>query len=100
MLITPVLATRPFEMESPWSSLQQPVHATSVAADYLRVLSALDDGWQVVEALRILASGKNDEGSSYLLSLMHPQRMQTRSLLVRASAQIKQLLEAERVPMA
>jgi hypothetical protein len=97
---TPVLSTLTYETESPWSGLQQPVHATRIPADTLRVLSALDEGWQIVEVAHLLASGKNNEGDSYLLALMHPKRMQIQKLRVRANAQIKQLLETERVPMA
>ena len=71
-----------------------------VPADTVRGLSALDEGWQVVEALRFLASGKNDEGDSYLLSLMHPHRLQVKQMRVRANAELTRLLETERVPMA
>ena len=83
-----------------WESLQQPVHGSAHAADYLRLLAALDEGWQIVEAAEMLAHGMNAEGRGYLLTLMHSRRLLTREWNVIRSPQVDLLLTHERVPMA
>jgi hypothetical protein len=83
-----------------WDTLQQPVHGSAHAADALRLLAALDEGWQIVEAADMLAHGKNAEGRGYLLTLMHPRRLLTREWSLMRSPQIDALLAREGVPMA
>ncbi len=83
-----------------WERIQQPVHGTAHAADYLRLLAALDEGWQIVEAADMLAHGANAEGRGYLLTLMHPRRLLTREWNVMRSPEIDLLLAHEHVPMA
>jgi hypothetical protein len=46
------------DLDIAWSSLQQPLHATTLPEDYLRLLAALDDGWQILEAARLSARGE------------------------------------------
>ena len=83
-----------------WDMIQQPVHGSSRAADHLRLLVALDEGWQIVEAADMLAHGANAEGRGYVLTLMHPRRMLTREWNVMRSPQVEALLAHEIVPMA
>lgn len=83
-----------------WEHLQQPVHGSAHSADYLRLLAALDDGWQILEAADLLAHGVNAEGRGYTLTLMHPQRHLTREWNTLRSPEIDALLAHERVPMA
>lgn len=83
-----------------WEFLQQPVHGSAHAADYLRILAALDEGWQIVEAADILAHGTNAEGRGYLLTLMHSRRLLTREWNVMRSSEVDMLLSHEHVPMA
>jgi len=83
-----------------WERIQQPVHGSAHTADYLRLLAALDEGWQIVEAADMLAHGANAEGRGYVLTLMHPRRMQTREWNITRSSEIDQLLAHEHVPMA
>jgi len=83
-----------------WEGLQQPVHGTGHAADYLRLLAALDEGWQIIEAANLLAHGTNAEGRGYLLTLMHPRRLLTREWSIIRSPEIDLLLAREHVPMA
>jgi hypothetical protein len=92
-MLNPINGTR-------WECLQQPVHGTPRAADYLRILAALDEGWQIVEAADMLAHGKNDEGRGYVLTLMHSRRMLTHEWNVMRSPEIDFLLSQEHVPMA
>ncbi len=83
-----------------WEFLQQPVHGSPHAADYLRILAALDEGWQIVEAADILAQGSNAEGRGYVLTLMHSRRLLTREWNVMRSPEVDMLLRHEHVPMA
>jgi hypothetical protein len=81
-----------------WESLQQPVHGSGHSSDYLRLLAALDEGWQVLEAAEFLAHGKNAEGCGYLLTLAHPQRRLRREWDVARSPEMDALLAFEGVP--
>ncbi len=81
-----------------WDRNQQPVHETGVTADSLRLLAALDDGWQIVQSTNYLAHGKNAEGRGYLLTLLHPHRLLTCEWNVARSPDIDALLAFEGVP--
>jgi len=81
-----------------WESLQQPVHGSGHSSDYLRLLAALDEGWQILEAADFLAHGKNAEGRGYLLTLTHPHRRLTREWDVARSPEMDALLAFESVP--
>ena len=80
-----------------WDHLQQPVHGAQHQADTLRLLAALDEGWQIQEAANYLAHGTNAEGLGYLLTLYHPKRGQTRECSVSQSADMDALLTFENV---
>jgi hypothetical protein len=88
------------ETENIWSRLQQPAHASQLPADYMRLLSALDEGWIIVEATQMLASGRNDEGRGYLLTLIHKGKLIVREITVARTLQIDALLAYEGVPSA
>lgn len=98
MLINTVRTTK--KPMTRWEGLQQPVHGSAHTADYLRLLAALDEGWQIAEAAELLAHGTNAEGRGYLLTLMHPRRRLTREWNVMRSPEIDRLLAYEAVPMA
>ena len=97
MLYTP---NYPLENGRRWESLQQPVHGSGHSSDYLRLLAALDEGWQIVEAADMLAHGSNAEGRGYVLTLMHSRRLLTREWNVTRSPELDALLAHELVPMA
>jgi hypothetical protein len=81
-----------------WELLQQPVHGTCQHADTLRLLAALDEGWQIQEAAIYLAHGSNAEGLGYLLTLYHPHLRLTREWNTVHSADLDALLAFEGVP--
>jgi hypothetical protein len=83
-----------------WEGIQQPIHGSAHAADYLRLLAALDEGWQIVEAADMLAHGINAEGRGYVLTLMHSRRLLTREWNVIRSPELDALLAHEVVPRA
>ena len=78
--------------------LQQPVHGSNQHADTLRLLAALDQGWQIQEAAIYLAHGSNTEGLGYLLTLYHPKLRLTREWNTMHSADLDALLAFEGVP--
>jgi hypothetical protein len=92
--------SKTLQLGSRWDAIQQPVHGTAHMADHLRLLAALDEGWQIVEAAEMLAHGVNAEGRGYVLTLMHPRRFLTREWNVMRSPQMDALLAHEAVPMA
>lgn len=81
-----------------WEQVQQPVHGANQQADTLRLLAALDEGWQIQEVANYLAHGTNAEGRGYLITLYHPQRRITREWSVLLSSSIDALLAFEGVP--
>ena len=81
-----------------WDRLQQPVHGASQQADTLRLLAALDEGWQIQEAAQYLAHGSNAEGSGYLLTLYNPKRRLTREWNAARSEDLDAILAFEGVP--
>ena len=81
-----------------WEHLQQPVHGNNQQADTLTLLAALDEGWQIQEAAKYLAHGKNAEGRGYLLTLYNPKRGQTHEWTVASSKDIDALLSFEGIP--
>jgi hypothetical protein len=87
------------DLDLAWSSLQQPLHATALPEDYLRLLAALDEGWQILEVARLSARRAQGLSEHYLLTLTHPARMLARQTTLRKNGQIDGLLEREHVPM-
>ncbi len=81
-----------------WEQLQQPVHGASQHADTLRLLAALDEGWQIQEVANYLAHGHNAEGRGYLITLYHSQRRLTREWNVALSSSMNALLAFEGIP--
>jgi len=66
-----------------WNSVQKPVYGGErLPADYLRLRSALDDGWMVTDVAEMIAHGRNDNGHSYLLTLAHMQKMLVKKMVV------------------
>ena len=80
-----------------WDHIQQPVHGVNQQADMLRLLAALDEGWQILEAANYLAHGTNAEDRGYLLTLFNPQRRLTRECNVKSSPSMDSLLHVQGV---
>lgn len=81
-----------------WEQLQQPVHGANQQPDTLRLLAALDEGWQIQEVANYLAHGLNAEGRGYLITLYHSQRRLTREWNVNLSPSMDALLAFEGIP--
>ena len=86
--------------ETTWAGILHPAHATDLPADYLRLLTALDEGWQIAEASHLLAHGRNNEGRAYQLTLIHQTKPIVRGMTVAQNLKVDALLEHEGVPAA
>ena len=82
-----------------WDRMQQPVHGGNQQADLLRLLAALDEGWQILEVANYLARGLNSEGKGYLLTLYHPARRLTREWNMAAASGIENILKFEGIQL-
>lgn len=60
----------------------------------------LGKGWIISEAAQMLAHGRNDENSGYILTLSDPTGHFMRETFVRRSADMDALLKQQLVPMA
>lgn len=60
----------------------------------------LSDGWFISEAATVLARGANDENGGYILTLADPSGRFVRETFVPRAADVDELLERQRVPMA
>ncbi len=82
--------------ESSWDILQQPAHAMSGAdARLLALLSALDQGWSVVEPIYLRPRWGEKGPWVYHLILEDSHHHQTRLLTVQAGVGIDSLVKVE-----
>lgn len=83
-----------------WNRLQEPARPSRHPGDYLLLLSALDDGWHILEARRVISWGRPGKEDFLVIKLMQPTHLQESELAVRNSPQIMAVLEAQQVPVA
>lgn len=82
------------DMEHVWNKLQEPARRGQKPADHLLLLSALDEGWKIVETVRFEPFTLTRVGA-YLLTLFHPQRLLSNQMIVGRSEEIDNLLQEE-----
>jgi hypothetical protein len=90
-----MLTTNHFNLHTRWEGLQQPVHGSARRADTLRLLAALDEGWQIRATAETRTHDRQDERHGYRLTLVHPRRAQTLELNLHASPEVQALLNHE-----
>ena len=81
----------PFDLR--WDKLQEPGRPARKPADYLLLLSALDEGWQIVETTRLLDPDR--QSGDYLLTLFHPTRLLLHQLTVSPIPEVEWMLKDE-----
>lgn len=83
-----------YEFDHIWNRLQEPARPTAKPADYLLLLSALDDGWKIVETAHYVPF--NDlRGGMYMLTLFHPTRLLTQQTLVARTREVDALINED-----
>ncbi|GAB4480421.1 MAG: hypothetical protein OHK0031_01560 [Anaerolineales bacterium] len=85
-------------LEPLWNRLQEPAHASANPADFLLLLSALDDGWQILEAAR-WTPGSAFASDLCLVTIFHPRALLTRTVSLRRSAEVDALLKNESITL-
>ena len=61
-----------FDTDHVWNKLQEPACPTGKPADHLLLLSALDEGWKILETARLVPFNDFLRGGSYMLTIFHP----------------------------
>lgn len=86
-----------FDTDHIWNKLQEPACPAGKPADYLLLLSALDEGWKILETARLVPFNDFLRGGSYMLTLFHPVRLVVRQIVVARSPEVDHLLKDEDV---
>jgi len=86
-----------FDSDHVWNKLQEPARPAGKPADYLLLLSALDEGWKILETARLVPFNDFLRGGSYMLTIFHPIRLVVRQIVVARSAEVDVLLKDEDV---
>jgi hypothetical protein len=86
-----------FDSDHVWNKLQEPARPAGKPADYLLLLSALDEGWKILETARLVPFNDFLRGGSYMLTIFHPIRLVVRQIVVARSAEVDALLKDEDV---
>lgn len=86
-----------FDSDHVWNKLQEPARPAGKPADYLLLLSALDEGWKILETARLVQFNDFLRGGSYMLTLFHPIRLVVRQIIVARTAELDILLKDEDV---
>lgn len=86
-----------FDTDHVWNKLQEPACPTGKPADHLLLLSALDEGWKILETARLVPFNDFLRGGSYMLTLFHPIRLLVRQIVVARTPELDSLLKDEAV---
>lgn len=92
------MLTQPtYDTDHVWNKLQEPARPAGRPADYLLLLSALDEGWKILETARMVPFNDFLRGGSYMLTLFHPTRLLVRQIVVARTPELDTLLKDEDV---
>lgn len=84
-----------FDTDHLWNKLQEPACPAAKPADYLLLLSALDEGWKILETSRLVPFNNFGRSGAYMLTLFHPRRPLTRQIVVACNPEVDILLKDE-----
>jgi hypothetical protein len=82
----------PFRSSSRANSLSRSLPSRGSSLNYLSLLHALENGWEILESHVISGHGSNGHGEHFSLKLHHPGRRQSSGMTVEKSAAIEALL--------
>jgi len=86
-----MLNTTRSTMENVWNTFQEPRCSTYLPSSYMLLLSALDQGWQVIKVE--LSPSWDQYGFVYLVSLKHPSHQQIQLLIMPRNSLVANLLQ-------
>jgi len=82
-----------------WNRLQEPARpAAGTPADVLLLLSALENGWEILDAT-LWRHPSNEPSDLYSVTVFHPRALITRSLTLRNTPQAQKLLKNEAITL-
>ncbi len=77
---------------SPWCCLQQPIHpAAGVNVSFRMLLAAVDQGWMVVEPVRVILAEREKE-KTFHFTLVQGTTGQLFQILVAATPEVEQFI--------
>ena len=74
-----------------WSSLQEPVCASKFPSAYLRLLSALENGWYILHTE--LSPSWDQNGFVYRIELQQKEQERTEELILPKNKSVDEILE-------
>lgn len=79
-----------------WSGLDRVVQPVQARTEVLSLLSALDEGWEIVETIHLTPFSQSDV-NAYVLTLFHPKRLMTNMITLTSCEEAQDLLRFEAV---
>jgi hypothetical protein len=86
-----MLTTTITKMENVWNTFQEPRTSAFLPNSYMLLLSALDQGWNVIKVE--LAPSWDQYGFIYLVTLKRQSHLHTQQLILPHNALVKNLLQ-------
>jgi hypothetical protein len=86
-----MLTTTMSKMENVWNTFQEPRCSVYLPNSYMLLLSAIDQGWKVINVE--LAPSWDQYGFIYLVSLKHPSHLHIQQLILPNNALVETLLQ-------
>ncbi len=81
----------------PWNNYQQPIHAPHQHSGLMRLLAALDSGWQIISPAEILTCHNEFGGQLLQVYLGHPTTSVQRELILPLNREVEQFLGEENI---
>lgn len=91
-----MLTTTPNRMENVWNTFQEPRCPAYLPNSYMLLLSALDQGWQVIKIE--LVPSWDQHGFIHLITLKHPTNQNTQELILPQNLLVANLFQEVGIP--
>ncbi len=80
-----------------WNCLQEPARPSNKPADLMRLLSALDSGWEILSPVRALDCNDTHGGQVLEIDLYQPATGELRKLLLSRRERVENFLGEEAI---
>ena len=84
-----------YENLARWDQLQEPACRSSYSTSYLRLMAALDTGWDIYEIIGVNSSQLPDEEDMVCFNLYKPASLERRNLFLPQSRDLSQFIRNE-----